>query len=399
MVRELNAVASDPRIDCELLSLFPPMKKTATAHPAAQRWLAKLRRPRPASAMMALAWWLRRSPSALLGAIALVVGGYARHPTLLGRALATVPVAAAHARALIELRVDHMHAHTATYPLLAAWLCHRLTGVPYSFTAHAHDIFVDQSLLRRRLADASFAVAISDFNRGFLAAYGGDRTSPVHVVRCGIDLSAYRFRPRTPRPTGTVRALCVAGLKDYKGHPVLLEALATSDPALQRVELDLVGDGPDRQPLERLVASLGLASRVRFHGALPEPAVTDLLDRADLFVLPSVITPNGTAEGLPVVLMEALAAGVPVVATRVSGVPELIRHRETGLLVEPGDPAELGRAITALLASPAAARRFAEAGRSFVERNHDGERSAAQLVRLFLGGSPYASDTLEQPGG
>jgi colanic acid/amylovoran biosynthesis glycosyltransferase len=390
MLRELEHVASSPGLECELLSLFPPMKRTATVHPAAESWLPRLHRPRPGRALLALAWWLRRSPGRLLTSVAIVLGGYCRSPQLLVRALLTVPIAAAHARAVAELRINHIHAHTATYPLLTAWLCHRLTGVPYSFTAHAHDIFVDQSLLRRRLAAAEFAIAISDFNRGFLAAYGGDRATPVHVIRCGIRLDAYRFRPRAPQATGPVHALCVAGLKDYKGHEVLLRALATGDGGLGRVRLDLVGDGPLRQQLERLVETLDLHDRVRFHGALPEPEVIALLDGADFYVLPSVIAPDGTMEGLPVVLMEALAAGLPVVATRVSGVPELIQAGETGLLAEPGDASDLRRAIMSLLADPSAALRRAEAGRAVVERNHDGERSGAALVRLFRGRSPYS---------
>jgi colanic acid/amylovoran biosynthesis glycosyltransferase len=389
MLRELDAVADHPGISCELLALFPPMKRTGTAHPAAVPWLPRLHRPAVHASAAAVVWWLRRSPGRLLGAVATVVRSYARRPGLLVRALATMPVAAAHARSLGTLGVGHLHAHTATYPLLTAWLCHRLTGLPYSFTAHAHDIFVDQSLLRRGLAEAEFAVAIADFNRGFLAAYGGDRTTPVHVIRCGIDLTAYRFRPRAPRRTGRLRLLCVAGLKDYKGHRILLEALSTDDPELGRIDLDIAGDGPEREALEDLVGTLGLADRVRFHGALPEPEVTSLLERADLFVLPSIVTPDGTSEGLPVVLMEALAAGVPAVAPRVSGVPELIRDGETGLLAEPGSPADLRRALAALIADPPLARRLAEAGRDLVERLHDNERSAAALVRLFRGESPY----------
>jgi colanic acid/amylovoran biosynthesis glycosyltransferase len=389
MLRELTAVQSDPRITCELLSLFPPMKGTATVHPAAASWMLRLRRPGPARAALATMWWLLRSPVGLLASVVMVIGGYGRRPKLLVRALATLPVAAAHAQRVRAFEIDHVHAHTATYPLLTAWLCHRLTGVSYSFTAHAHDIFADQSFLRRRLATAEFAVAISDFNRGFLAAYGGDRLTPVHVIRCGIELSAYRFRPRAPSETGRVRALCVAGLKDYKGHHVLLRALADGDPSLERVDLDLVGDGPRRQPLEALVRLLGLQNRVRFHGPLPEPAVLDLLERADLFVLPSVIASDGTMEGLPVVLVEALAAGVPVVATRISGVPELIRDGETGLLAEPGRADDLRRAMSRLLADPSAARRRAEAGRTLVEQNHDGRRSAEVLARLFHDGRPY----------
>lgn len=391
MLRELDAVESVPGIECELLSLFAPMKRTSIVHPAAERWLTRLRRPGHASAIAGLAWWLRRSPGRLLASLALVIGAYARRPALLARALATIAVAAAHARSIRELRVDHVHAHTATYPLLTAWLCHRLTGVPYSFTAHAHDIFVDQTFLRQRLAASDFAVAISEYNRGFLAAFGGDRKTPVHVVRCGIDLAAYRFRPRSAEQTGSVRALTVGGLKDYKGHRFLLEALGSGAPGLDRVSLDLVGDGPLREELKELAHRLDLGDRVRFHGALPEPAVTSLLDGADMFVLPSVITASGVTEGLPVVLMEALAAGVPVVATRVSAVPELILDGETGLLVEPGRPSDLAAAMARILADPDGALRGARAGRSLVERNHDCERSGAVLAGLFRGAGSAAA--------
>ena len=394
IVRELDAVDSDPRLDCEVYSLFPP--QTETVHPAAEPWLPRHRRPRAAAGLAALGGWLLRSPLRLLGAVALLVGGYARRPSTLIRALATVPIAAAHARSVAADEVAHVHAHFATYPLVAAWLCHRLTGVPYSFTAHAHDIFVDQSFLRTRLAEASFVVAVSEFNRGFLFAYGGDRTTPVHVIGCGIEPTAYEFRPRAPQPTDQVRALCVARFKEEKGHRFLLEALAEGGPSLERVSLDLVGDGPTRGEIEDLASRLGLERRIRFHGALPEPSVTELLEGADAFVLPSIIKDDGTMEGLPVVLMEALAAGVPVVATRISAVPELILDGETGLLAEPGDPKALHGALERLLADPDATLRRAEAGRFLVVRDHDARRSGASLASLFLarsepGGGPGPS--------
>ena len=383
MLREMDAVVADGRIQCELFSLFPPMRRTAAIHPAAEPWMPRLRRPGAGAAIRALAWWLVRAPATLLGSIALVAGGYARRPALLARALVTVAVASAHARTLEGLGVDRLHAHTATYPLLAAWICNRLTGMPYSFTAHAHDIYMDQSFLHRRLSDAEFAVAISEFNRRFLEPYGGNSATPVHVVRCGIDVSAYRFRAREPSRTGPLRALAVGGFKDYKGHRFLLQALA-HDGGVERVALDLVGDGPLREELTSLAAELGLGERVVFHGALTEPGVTALLDRADLFVLPSVVTPEGNTEGLPVVLMEALAAGVPVVASQVTGVPELIRDGETGLLADPGDPGDLRRAINGLLADPEAARRRSEAGRELVEREYDAAVTGGELAGLFL---------------
>jgi colanic acid/amylovoran biosynthesis glycosyltransferase len=384
IARELAAVSEQPGMELDLLSLFPPVDPIV--HAVARPWIGRLRRPRSREAAAALAWWTMRRPLRLATSVALVAGGYARRPRVLARALATVPLAAAHARRLATEPVDHLHAHYATYPLLAAWLCHRLTGIPYSFTAHAHDLFVDQSFLRRRLSAARFVVAISEYNRRFLAAYNASAT-PVYVVHCGVDPSAYRFRPRAPGPAGRVRALCVASLYEYKGHAVLLQALACEEGDLERVDLDLVGSGPLREELERLARGLGLQRRVRFHASLAEPAVTELLDHADLFVLPSIVARNGQMEGIPVALMEALAAGVPVIASRLSGIPELARDGETGLLAEPGRPEQLRTAIGRVLADPQGARVRAEAGRRLVEREFDVRRSAAALADLFRGQS------------
>ena len=196
------------------------------------------------------------------------------------------------------------------------------------------------------------------------------------MVHAGIDVSAYAFRPRAVPREGPVRALCVASLQEYKGHAVLLEALAGA-PALERVELELVGSGPLRAELEDRVQRLGLSQRVRFAGSVPEDVVRSLLERADLLVLPSVVARDGQMEGLPVVLMEALASGVPVVATRLSGVPELVEDERTGLLAAPGDAADLRDALERVVSG-----RFepdlAE-GRALVERSFDVAQSVARL--------------------
>jgi colanic acid/amylovoran biosynthesis glycosyltransferase len=382
IAHEISAVSAQPELDVELRSLFPPRDRTV--HPVARPWLARLRRPSLVEAAAGVVWWLRRRPLRLASSVGLIVAAHARRPRRLARALATFPIAAAHAREIAANEVDHVHAHYASYPLLAAWICARLVGAPYSFTAHAHDLFIDQSFLRRGMADARFAVAISEFNRRFLARYGC--RTPVHVVHCGIDVSRYRFRPRAPAAAGRpTRLLCVASLQEYKGHRVLLDALAAG-PELSGVEVDLVGDGPLRRQLQRLAARLGLAGRIRFHGSLPEPDVAALLERADLFVLPSVVAGDGQMEGIPVALMEALAAGVPVVASRLSGIPELIREGETGLLVSPDSPRDLRRAMARLLAEPGAkSQDRARAGRRLVEREFELRRSAETLARLFRG--------------
>jgi glycosyltransferase involved in cell wall biosynthesis len=370
VLRELDAVAADPGIDAELHALFPPPAQDVV-HPAALAWVPRLQRPTPVTGLRALAWWLVKRPRATLSVLATVTAAYARVPRVLPRALATVALAAAHAR---TLRVDHVHAHFASYPALAAWVAWRLTGTPYSFTAHAHDLFIHQAMLARKAADAAFVVAISDYNRRFLAEHAGPGPT-VHVVHCGVEPERFPFRPREP---GTPpRLVCVATLKAQKGHAVLLRALA----ALDGARLDLVGDGPERAELEAEAARLGIADRVRFLGSLPEEAVGPVLDAADVFVLPSVIAPDGDMEGIPVALMEALAAGLPAVATRQSGVPELIRDGETGHLAEPGDAGSLREAIGRALTTSTAA-----AGRDLVEREFDQRRSARRLVQLFSGG-------------
>jgi glycosyltransferase involved in cell wall biosynthesis len=371
VLRELGGVAAE--VEVELHALFPS-PRGEVVHPDAERWLPELVRPGVGEGVVALARWLVRRPMRTLAVIGSVVAAHARHPRVLVRALVTLPLAAAHATRLG--RVDHVHAHFATYPALAAWIAHRLTGVPYSFTAHAHDLFIHQAMLARKAADAAFVVAISDFNQRFLLERAA---ATVHVVHCGIDPARFAFAVR-PVEKAAPRLLCVARLLEQKGHDVLLRALVGAPGA----RLDLVGDGPLRGRLEAEVARLGLGDRVRFHGAVPEPEVAALLAAADVFVLPSVIAPDGDMEGIPIVLMEAMAAGVPAVATRQSGVPELIADGETGYLAEPGDVdglrAALGRALSER--DPDARAR---AARAFVEAEFDQHRSARRMVELFSG--------------
>ena len=378
VVRELDAVAAaDPELELSLLSLFPSNDRFV--HERARPWLQRLHRPSPPEGARALGHWALRSPLRLAGAVASIVRAGWRDPRLLARSLATVPIAAAQARRIRDARVDHVHAHFASYPTLAAWLCGRLTGISYSFTAHAYDIFITQTMLESKVREAQFVATISEFNRRFLRAYGGDSETPVAVVHCGVDPTEYAFEPRSVPPDGEVRGLCVAGLQEKKGHAVLLEALASA-PGLERLRVDLVGGGPLRGELEAWARELGLANRVRFHGPLEETAVREMLAGADLFVLPSVIASDGQMEGLPVALIEALACGVPAVSTRLSGIPELIDDRRTGLLAEAGNPDSLAEALEWLLGG---GELDLEAARRLVESEFDVRRSGEQMVDLF----------------
>ena len=380
VLRELNAIAADPHVQADLYALFPAPR--GIVQPAAQPWLGRVQRPRLGASVRHLVRWSMRRPARLISSIALIFLDHWRRPLTLLRALATVPIAAQHATSLQRQRTEHVHAHFATYPALAAWLCWRLCGVAYSFTAHAHDLYMHQLGLERRAADAAFVVTISEFNRKILAELASDGV-PVHVVHCGVELDGYRYRPRAPEREGDVRALCVAALREKKGHRVLFEAIASDRPGLSRVSVDVVGNGRLREELEMHAARLGLGERIRFYGGLTEPEVAAKLDEADVFVLPSVVERSGDTEGIPVALMEAMAAGVPVVTSRITGVPELVRDGETGLLAEPGDVRDLADKLTEVLEDPDGARARAVSGRRLVEREFELNSSAEQLLELF----------------
>lgn len=188
----------------------------------------------------------------------------------------------------------------------------------------------------------------------------------------------YECTRRAIPSDGPVTAACVATLEEKKGHAVLLAALASS-PRLDRMELELVGDGPLRADLERQAAALGLSGRVRFRGSLTEAEVAEVLARAHIFVLPSIIAPDGQMEGLPVALMEALASGLTAVSTRQSGIPELIRDGETGYLAEPGDPNDLARALERALTGDIDPAK----GRALVEEEFDIRSTADRMYELL----------------
>lgn len=380
IVREIDALAGEGCPIGTIRSLFG--SPDSTVHPVAARWLGRVWRPDVRAVAAAAGWVLGRHPAKLARLLAAIVWDFRRSPRMLVRGVATLAVAIAHARQLAHTPGVHVHAHYATFPLLAAWVCHRLVGVTYSVTTHAHDIYVDTSGLARRCGEAEFVVAISRHNRDLLEGLL-DPAIPVELVHCGIDTAAYEFRPRPLPATGPIRALCVASLQEYKGHRYLLEALTVGGPAVSRVELDLIGDGPLRAELVALASRAGIADRVRFRGACPESDVAAALAATDLFVLPSVVATDGQKEGLPVALMESLASGAPTVSTRLSGIGEIVMDGRTGLLCRPGDPGDLAGAIEQLAADPESTLRMSRAGRALVTDQFELRCSVAALKDLI----------------
>ncbi|NDU99475.1 glycosyltransferase family 4 protein [Pseudoroseicyclus tamaricis] len=277
------------------------------------------------------------------------------------------------ARHLAAIGATHLHNHIAQSAGTVAMLAAELTGLPFSFTLHGPDDFfaTDRWALPEKIARARFVACISHFARSQAMLLSPEADWPkLHIVHCGIDPARYRAGARE----GT-QLLFVGRLAAAKGLPVLLEAFAEALRQRPDLRLTLIGDGPDRAALERRAAGLP----VTFAGYQSQEAVAEALSTTDLFVLPSF------AEGLPVVLMEALAAEVPVVATRIAGVAELVEDGVSGRLVPPGDPAALAEAILAVLAGDGAA--MGRAGRAAVTAGFTSAGEAETLAAL-LRGSP-----------
>ena len=317
--------------------------------------------------------------------LAATIGGTACSPEFLAKSLAVFPLALGWARQMQRMGVRHIHAHFGTYPALAALLAAESQGIGFSFTVHAHDLYADNVMLAEKVRRARFVITISEFNHQRLCALVGSATANrVHVVRCGVNVHTYDFMPRRPG-SGQRSLLSVAALREYKGLAYLIRAcdLLRAAAPQESFVCRIVGDGPERGALERLIRELRLEGCVRLTGACEQHVVKDLLAEADTFVLPSVVARNGYMDGIPVALMEAMASGVPVIASQLSGIPELVRDRDTGLLVPPNEAAAIRDAILCCWRQPEAATRRAARARALVEREYNLETNTRELARAF----------------
>lgn len=289
------------------------------------------------------------------------------------------------ARHLVANGVVHVHNHIAKSSASVAMLASEVSGIPFSFTLHGPDIFFEPHYWRldAKIKRAAFVACISDFCRSQAMVFA-DRPDwdKLHIVHCGVEPGRYEARPVGRRGR---RILFVGRLAAVKGLPVLFDALVRLAPDFPDLAVTLIGDGPERQGLEGEAAALGLAGMVEFAGYQGQSGVAAALAESDLLVLPSF------AEGLPVVLMEALAAGLPVVTTRIAGVAELVEDGISGFLVPPGDAAALAEKLAILLADPALRAAMGKAGRARVRAGFDIAQESAWLgdiLRASINGEP-----------
>ena len=283
---------------------------------------------------------------------------------------------------LLEHGLIHLHVHFAHAPASVGMYASLLTGGAFSFTTHANDLFQRGTALREKVRRATFVACISEYNRRFLIEQGCD-ADRLHVIRCGLDLTRFAWRDPA-EDEGSCRLCTVCRLVEKKGIPVLVDALALLAGRGVPFSCDIVGEGPEFDAVRARIQNASLGGRVRLLGGQPQERVHEILAAAQIFVLPCVKSADGDMDGIPVALMEAMALGVPVVSTTLSGIPELIDSGNTGLLVEPGDAAALAEALRSLMVNSELRRNLARrARRSIEEGEFRLERSAAMLAGYF----------------
>ncbi len=335
--------------------------------------------------------------------LALALREVVRHPVAVARVLATLafarqalrarivnlalfPKALALAQDVRRLGIEHMHVNWITSSATIVYVASRLTGIPYSITAHQHDIFYD-NLLEPKVRDAQFVRVISARNcRHLQDRLPPDLRARCHVVHLGVRLPD----PAPPAPPRVARILCSARLCVWKGHRYLLEALALLRARGVVCTCDLAGDGEIEREVRALVARHGLGERVRMLGNVPHGTLVDSLERGDYDLVALASTErDGEHEGIPVALMEAMAVGLPVVATRTGSIEELVDER-SGILVPQCDPAALGDAIERLIADPSLRTRMGAQGRRRVLADFSTERTSEALAGLLLASAPWS---------
>ncbi|WP_035985950.1 glycosyltransferase [Leptolyngbya sp. KIOST-1] len=279
--------------------------------------------------------------------------------------------------------ITHLHAHFGSVATSVARLAAHFAGVPYSFTAHAKDIFhesVEPEDLRRKLRDAASVVTVSDYNLAYLRRQFGADAGRVRRIYNGMDLSELRFRsPAGRSPT----ILSVCRLVEKKGITHLIDACARLRQRGVAFSCQIVGTGPLEGALRSQIQSLHLDDWVEILGPRPQQEVFALMEKAAVFAAPYVIGADGNRDGLPTCLLEAMALGTPCVATDVTGIPEVVRDGETGLLVGQGDSEGLADAIQRLLKHAELRERLAAGARSLIEAEFDIARNAAELRSHF----------------
>ena len=382
------------------VEVYPLLReRQPITHPEAHRWVERAHFHPFFSLpiLQAQALFIRQRPRSYFRVLLEVLGGTWGNANFFVGALGIFPKSVRFAYEMQAQGITHVHAHFATHPAVAALIIHRLTEIPFSFVAHGSDLHVERRMLSAKVEAAKFAVTVSDFNKEVMIGECGEHSRrKIHVIHCGVD-PAFFAPPLSRVPEDPLQIVCVASLLEVKGHRFLVDACRMLWQRGVAFRCHLVGDGPLRSDLEDRITQAKLQDCMLLLGGKPRAEVAKLLSAADVAVLASHPTPDGKREGIPVALMEAMAAELPVVASDLTGIPELVEHEVTGLLVPPGNARALADALECLGSNLDLRRRMGRAGRKKVIAEFDLTANTRELLALFCENEPKEPGDVPSP--
>jgi len=280
--------------------------------------------------------------------------------------------------------ITALHAHFAGMATRTAWWTKRLFGIPYSFTGHANDIFVekpDQRLpLGQLIQDAEFVATETDFSTQYLQSKFPESASKIHRVYNGLNLDSFR---QADPGAGSLEMIAIGRLIPKKGFEVLIRACNMLVSKGLKLHCRIVGAGPEHVPLRQLIDQFALGKFVELTGPKAQPEIVDLLAQSNLFVFPAVEDGTGDRDNLPTVIIEAMASGLPVVATGIGGIGEIVTHRTNGLIVPEGDADALADAIAFVAEHADLRKRYGQNGLAVVKEKFTAETTVKGLIELF----------------
>ncbi len=284
--------------------------------------------------------------------------------------------------------VTHLHAHFAHSPTSVAMFTSHLTGLPFSFTAHAKDIYTSNPRqISEKIGLARFVVTCTEYNKKHLRELSDGYATPIHRNYHGIDIKLFSDKNEIPKiPAPPYQILTIARLTAKKGLPTIYKALRILCDQGISLHHTHIGGGEDREKIISLIKDLDLGSVTRLLGTQPHQVVLEHYKKADLFVLGCEVASNGDRDGIPNVLLESMAMGVPVVVTDISAIPELVENESTGLLVPPGQPDKLAKAMLRLLTDGKLRNRVIAAGKQRVVRKFDNRQLIGDLAKVYREG-------------
>jgi glycosyltransferase involved in cell wall biosynthesis len=332
----------------------------------------------------ALIYFFITRPASSFEISATIITTHISNPLRLLKTIAIIPKSFAIAKTLKEMGITRVHAHWATIPTTAAWIIAKLNDCTYTFTAHAWDIYQVDTMLKDKLRDAATIITISDYNKRYLTDKFPDiDPEKIKVVHCGLDFK--QFTLQNPDKGDVFKILSIGRLTEKKGFHVLLKACKTlKDIGIPFLCQIVYVRGDYEREIFQLYDHLKLEGCVQFIPELPQKDIIKYYSGADCFALPCVIAGSKDRDGIPVVILEAMAMQLPVVSTPVSGIPEVVKNEETGLLANPGDADDLAQAINRLYADPELREKLGVAGRNFVTQQFEISSTVDQLAENIL---------------